>query len=212
MREIRVMQKPDNDSLTHAPVHRVLDAIHVVQVAECEDAGGVDAGNRRPQRRCSRRQDQFVVALFILVARSKVAHARFFRGTVDRLHRRAGANVQLESGPQTLGSDHEKLVPLGDLTADERAARVPAPVGDPRADVGDPLGYDLPGGDVVEQEQRFGTAHDEVVDDHGHQVDPDRVVDVELLHALFVGQRLKVKREQLVGRGLRLSFQHFAAL
>src|SRR6266545_1224229 len=52
---------------------------------------------------------------------------------------------------------------------------------DAGADLGHPLGNDLAAGDVVQQEQRFGAARHEVVDDHGDQVDADRVVDVHLL-------------------------------
>src|SRR6266545_2011138 len=70
---------------------------------------------------------------------------------------------------------------LGRLAAQQRAAGVAAAVGDAGADLGHPLGNDLAAGDVVQQEQRFGAARHEVVDDHGDQVDADRVVDVHLL-------------------------------
>ena len=44
-------------------------------------------------------------------------------------------------------------------------------------DVGDDLLHDLPGGDVVEEEQRFGSLHRDVVDRTGDEVDADGVVD-----------------------------------
>ena len=68
---------------------------------------------------------------------------------------------------------------LGGLAAEQRAAGVPAAVGDPGDDLGDLLRHDLADGDVVEQEQRLGAAGDQVVDDHRDQVDARRVVDVE---------------------------------
>ena len=65
---------------------------------------------------------------------------------------------------------------LRGLAADEGAAGGLAAVGD----AGDhPLGHadvQLARGEVVEEEQRLGAAHDEVVDVHGDQVDADRVV------------------------------------
>ena len=65
---------------------------------------------------------------------------------------------------------------LGGLAADQRAARGDAGLGDALDDGGDALGYDAPGRDVVGHEQRLGAADDQVVDDHAHQVEPDRVV------------------------------------
>ena len=64
----------------------------------------------------------------------------------------------------------------------------------PATIVGDLLGHDLAGGDVVGQEQRLGADHDEVVDDHGDQVDADRVVPVERLRDRDLGA-------DAVGRG-----------
>src|SRR5690606_7081906 len=67
---------------------------------------------------------------------------------------------------------------LGGLTTDERAPGRLAAQRDAGADLGDLVRLDLPAGDVVEQEQRLGAAGDDVVDDHRHQVQPDRVMDV----------------------------------
>ena len=78
-----------------------------------------------------------------------------------------------------VGAHHARV--LGRLAAEQRTAGVAAAVGDAGADLGHPLRHDLAAGDVVEQEQRLGTAGDQVVDDHRDQVDADRVVDVHLL-------------------------------
>src|SRR5690606_21385372 len=50
-------------------------------------------------------------------------------------------------------------------------------LGDALDDGGDPLGVDLADADVVGHEQRFGTAHHDVVHHHGDQVVADGVVD-----------------------------------
>jgi hypothetical protein len=73
---------------------------------------------------------------------------------------------------------HEARV-LGGLTAHEGAPGGLAARGDAADDLGDPLGHDLPAGDVVLEEQRLGAADDEVVDDHPDEVDADRVVLVD---------------------------------
>ena len=74
---------------------------------------------------------------------------------------------------------------LGRLAAQQRAAGHHAAVGDAGHQFADPLGHRAADRDVVLQEQRFGTAHHEVVDDHRDEVDPDGVV---LVHRLGDGQ------------------------
>ena len=54
---------PHHDRPLDALVHQLLDAVHVLEVSQREDAGQVDAGNRRPQRSGARCQDQLVVRL-----------------------------------------------------------------------------------------------------------------------------------------------------
>ena len=73
---------------------------------------------------------------------------------------------------------HEAGV-LGGLPAQQRGADGGAGLGDAAHDVRDPLGDDVPAGDVVGHEQGPGPDHDDVVNDHAHQVLADRVVDVE---------------------------------
>ena len=76
---------------------------------------------------------------------------------------------------------------LRGLAAHQRAAGLDARLGDALDDGRDPLGDHPAGGDVVGQEQRLGTAHDEVVDQHPDQVEPDRVVLVERLRDRHLG-------------------------
>ena len=81
-------------------------------------------------------------------------------------------------GDVVLVGGHEAGV-LGGLPAQQRGADGGAGLGDAAHDVGDPLGDDVPAGDVVGHEQGAGPDHDDVVDDHAHQVLADGVVDVE---------------------------------
>ena len=65
---------------------------------------------------------------------------------------------------------------FGRLAADQRAARLAA-TGRNAADDGRTLvRIELAGGEIVEEEQRLGALHDEIVDAHGNEVDADRVV------------------------------------
>ena len=75
----------------------------------------------------------------------------------------------------------------------------------PRTMPGDALGHHAAAGDVVGHEQRLGADHDDVVDDHAHQVEPDGVVDVERLRDGDLGadavgrrgqQRLAVRQQR----------------
>src|SRR5690606_39013182 len=73
---------------------------------------------------------------------------------------------------------------LGGLPTQQRAARYDTGLGDALDDLGDPLGHDPAGGDVVGEEERLGAADDEVVDEHADQVEADGVV---LVHRLGDG-------------------------
>ena len=83
---------------------------------------------------------------------------------------------------------------LGGLAADEGGAGVGAGARDARDDGGDALGHDLAARDVVGHEERLRADHDDVVDDHAHEVLPDRVVPVEGLRDRDLGA-------DAVGRG-----------
>jgi len=62
------------------------------------------------------------------------------------------------------------------LAADQGAADGAAGLGDAGDDRPSGLDLELTGGEVVEEEQRLGALHDEVVDAHGNEVDADRLV------------------------------------
>ena len=64
---------------------------------------------------------------------------------------------------------------LGHLAADQGAAGLAAPVGHPGHDRFDDGRQQPADADVVEEEQRIGALHGDVVDAHGHQVDADGV-------------------------------------
>ena len=65
---------------------------------------------------------------------------------------------------------------LGRFPADQGAARLYAALGHTGNQRGDLFRLVLPDGDIVQKEQRPGTAADDVVDAHGNAVDADRVV------------------------------------
>ena len=66
------------------------------------------------------------------------------------------------------------------LAADQRAAGQPAALGDAGDDRRALVGIELAGREIVEEEQRLGALHDDVVDAHGDEVDADRVVPARL--------------------------------
>ena len=58
------------------------------------------------------------------------------------------------------------------------------------------FGIELAGGEIVEEEQRLGALHDEVVDAHGDEIDADRVVDAGLDGDLELGADAVVGGDQ----------------
>ncbi|MHC2800765.1 hypothetical protein ACVMII_000511 [Bradyrhizobium diazoefficiens] len=62
---------------------------------------------------------------------------------------------------------------LGGLAADQGTAGFPAAIGDAGDDRGGRLRIELAAGEIVEEEQRLGALHHEVVDAHGDQIDAD---------------------------------------
>ena len=65
---------------------------------------------------------------------------------------------------------------LGRLAADQRAAGLPAALGDAGDHAARALHVELAAGEVVEEEQRLGALRQQVVDAHGDEVDADGVV------------------------------------
>ena len=62
------------------------------------------------------------------------------------------------------------------LSADQRSAGLNTALGNAGNNGGDPVGIVLSACDVIQEEQRAGTAADDVIDTHGHAVDADGVV------------------------------------
>ena len=93
---------------------------------------------------------------------------------------------------------------LGGLTAEQRAARPHAALGDTADDRAQPLGDRAADRDVVLQKQRLGAANHQVVDHHRHQVHADGVV---LVHRL----RDRQLRADAIGGGCEQRFAVAAA-
>ncbi len=92
---------------------------------------------------------------------------------------------------------------LGRLAADQRAAGAAAAFGDAGDDAPAGLDLELAGRVIVEEEQRLGALHDDVVDAHRHQVDADRVGDARLDGDLELGADAVGARRPGSGPGSR---------
>jgi hypothetical protein len=73
------------------------------------------------------------------------------------------------------------------LAADQRAAGHAAAIGDAGDDTLGNAVVELAGGEIIEEEQRFGALHDQVVDAHGDQVDADGIVPVMIDRQFHLG-------------------------
>jgi nucleotide-binding universal stress UspA family protein len=58
------------------------------------------------------------------------------------------------------------------------------------------LGVELAGGEIVEEEQRLGTLHDEIVDAHRNEIDADRIVVAGIDGDLQLGADAVIGRHQ----------------
>ena len=67
---------------------------------------------------------------------------------------------------------------FGGFTPDKGTSRNAAAFGDTRDDTLRDAIVELPGGEVVEEEQRFGPLHDQVVDAHRNEIDADSIMPV----------------------------------
>ncbi len=138
-------------------------------------------------------------AVAVEAARCEPQHdvARRDHRAVD--HARAVHRAHAEAGEVVVVLGHDAGV-LGHLAAHERAPRLPATLGDARDDRFDARGIELADGDVVEEEQRLGTGHEDVVRAHRHEVDTDRVVAVHELRELELGADAVGARDRVPGR------------
>ncbi len=177
----------------------VMCAIALTETSEpssCRIGLGVDAG-RCQQRVAERgaaevepRQIEFVLppvdqhAAHEREAVGVQAARREAQDDVAGRHRAAVDEVgpvdqaDAESGQVVVVGRHHAGV-LGHLAADQRAACLPAALGDARDDPGDRVGVELADGDVVEEEERLGAGDEDVVGAHRDQVDTHGVVAVQ---------------------------------
>ncbi len=110
---------------------------------------------------------------------------------------------QLAALGRTHGKAREVVVAVriharhfGGLAADQRAASLAAALGDALHDRRTLVRVELAGGEVVEEEQRLGTLHHEIVDAHGDEVDADGVVAVGVDGDLQLGANTVIGRHQ----------------
>ncbi len=120
------------------------------------------------------------------VARADVA-ARQHLAALHRAHGKAGEIV-------VVARVHARH--LGGLPADQRAAGLAAALGDARHHRPGHLHVELPGGEIIEEEQRLGPLRQQVVDAHGDEVDADRAVPPRLDGDLELGAHAIVGRDQ----------------
>ncbi len=100
---------------------------------------------------------------------------------------------------------------FGGLAADQRAAGLPAAFGDAADDRRALVRIELAGGEIVEEEQRLGALHDDVVDAHGDEVDADRVVLARVDGDLQLGADAVIGGDQhRVGEARRLEVEQAA--
>ena len=93
---------------------------------------------------------------------------------------------------------------LGHLAADERAARLATALADARHDFRHMLAAQLADCDVVQEEQRLGTAGEDVVHAHGDKVDAHRAMLADELSHLELGAHaIGARHEQRVFHPLR---------
>ena len=76
---------------------------------------------------------------------------------------------------------------LSGFTPQQGTAALGAAVGNAHHHLRHRCGAELAGGDVIEEEERFGAAGDHVVGAHGHQIDAHPVVALAVLGQLQLG-------------------------
>ena len=85
---------------------------------------------------------------------------------------------------------------FGGFAADQRAAGLPAALGDRRDDRRGDVIVELPGGIIIEEEQRLGALNDEIVGAHRDQIDADAVMTSGLDRELELGADAVVRGDQ----------------
>ena len=107
----------EHDGTPGTPEHVASQGDGVVDGAERPHAGGVEPGNRRPQRRGARREHERVVRQLALTIAGAYRHGLGLG--VERDDLAAGAHIERERGAQRRGRLDEQRLFVGDLAADE---------------------------------------------------------------------------------------------
>src|SRR3546814_8833308 len=82
------------------------------------------------------------------------------------------------------------------LAADQRASGLLAPFGDARDDFGRDIVVELARRIIIEEKQRLGALHDQIVRTHRDQVDPDPVMFARFDRKLQLGADAVVRRNE----------------
>ena len=99
-------------------VHDREDAVHVLHVAQGEDARVVHAGDGRADGLGAGAQDQGVVGVSVLATARPVVNHDLLRVAVDPQHLGVHAHVQVEPGPEALRRLDQQPIPIGDDARD----------------------------------------------------------------------------------------------
>jgi hypothetical protein len=94
------------------------DAPRVGNAAHGEDAGKIDAGQRRADRPRPGRQDECVVALLALALAAQIAHAHDAPRAVDGDGLGLGVHLDVETLAEEVARRHQQLLLVGDDVAD----------------------------------------------------------------------------------------------
>jgi hypothetical protein len=114
-------------------------------------------------------------------AREHIARAMPARGAARRARRPRPQSRRGRSRPRRKAPASRRLA------ADERAAGLPAPLGDAAHDRDADLGRELRGGEIVEEKQGLGALDHDVVHAHRDEIDADGVMDAGLDRDLDLG-------------------------
>ena len=155
------------------------DRAHVARGPQRGDLAGIDAGRR--EQRLGRVLGGDAGALEQAPHQREAVRVRPARregeDRVADLDARAVDDLVALDDPEREAGEVEvvggvHVGKLGRLAAEQRAAGLPAAVGDALDELGDAIGSEPADGDVVEERGRLGTAAEHVVDAHPDEVDP----------------------------------------
>ena len=80
-----------------------------------------------------------------------------------------------------------EIIHLGGLATDQGAPGLSAPFTDPLDNVIEHILVNFVDGDVIKEQQRLGPLHNQVIDIHRDEIDPDRVMLVHLDRQMHLG-------------------------